>query len=204
MPDIIRDIKQGTDEWLKLRVASIGGTAISAIKPAGNPRAALLDVFVGEYLTGVPAENKKFKYADRGNQYEDAARKCFAATYGLEVEQVAMIKDGPHKHFSPDDLVDDDALAEYKVRLPSVFVRATQERYFPTPIKYQIQWGLHITERERCYYVQYCPEFDDVGDLDPLIVEIIYRDEPLIKDLRSSAAVFISDMHKMADKIRKR
>lgn len=203
MSEIIRDIKQGDPEWHQLRLASIGGTSISVIKPSGNPRRALLDIFVGEYLTQVPAENKKFKYADRGNHYEDAARKCFSLTYHVDVEQVAMVKDGPHKHYSPDDLIGDDELAEYKVRLPSVFVRATQERYFPTPVKYQIQWGLAITRRKRCYYVQYCPEFDNIG-FNPLIVEIIERDEDLIRDLQSSATVFINDMKKLADKIKQR
>lgn len=202
-PEIIRDIPQGSKEWLDLRLASIGGTAIGTIHPAGNPRKQLLNIFVGEYLTGVPAENKKFKYFERGNKYEDDARKCFAATYGVITEQVTIVKRGPHQHYSPDDLIDDDEIAEYKVRLPSVFITATQEHHLPTTVKYQIQWGLHTTKRKRCYYVQYCPEFDWIG-LNPLIVEIIERDETMIRDLRSSAEVFIADMLKMAERIKSR
>lgn len=203
MPEIIRGIPQGTDEWKQLRVASIGGTSIGVIQPSGTPRKNLLYMYVGEFLTGVVAENKKFKFADRGNQYEDSARKCFSLTYGVDVEQVSIVRNGAHKHYSPDDLIGDDEFVEYKIRLPSVFIQALQKRHYPTNVKYQIQWGLHTTERKRCYYVQYCPEFDAVG-LNPLIVEIIERDEPLIKDLRASADVFISDMLKMADKIMNR
>lgn len=204
MPDIIRDIEQGSPAWHQLRCASIGGTAIGVIQPAGTPRREFLKVFAGELLTGVPAENKKFKFADRGNKYEDDARQCFSLEYGIETEQVAMIKDGPHKHHSPDDIVvGEDSFVEYKVRLPSVFVGAIEKRHYPTGVKYQNQWGLCVSKFKRCFYVQYCPEFAEAG-LNPLIVEIIGRDEPMIKDLRSSADVFISDAMKLAERIKNR
>jgi hypothetical protein len=203
MPEIIKDCEQGSDEWLTLRCASIGGTAIGKIAPNGKQRHDLLRVFVGELLTGQPAENKGFQFAERGHEFEDKARSDYILTHGSEVEQVAMVRLDHHKHTSPDGLVGNDGMVEIKTRIPSVFVSAIEDGNRPINVARQIQWGLYVCEREWCDYIQYCPEFAEAG-LNPMIVERITRDDKLIKDLRSSADVFISDMLKMADKIKNR
>ena len=203
MPEIIRDIEQGSDKWLKLRCASIGGTSICKIAPNGKQRNDLLRVFVGEFLTGKPAENKGFQFAERGIEHEDGARQDYALTHGVEVEQVAMVRLDEHKHTSPDGLVGDDGMIEIKTRIPSVFVTAIIDGNKPINVVRQIQWGLYICDRQWCEYLQWCPEFAEVG-LNPMIIERIERDEAMIRDLRSSAEVFIADMLKMAKRIKSR
>lgn len=203
MPEIIKDCEQGSEQWFKYRIASIGGTAIGKIAPNGKQRNDLLRVFVGEFLTGVPADNITFKYADRGTNNEGDARSEYGLSHHIDVEQVAIVRQSRHKHTSPDGLVGTDGMIEIKTRIPSIFVSAIEDGNFPINTKRQIQWGLYICEREWCDYIQFCPEFNEVG-LNPLIVERVGRDEKMIKDLRSSADVFISDMLKLADKIKNR
>jgi len=203
MPEIIVDCEQGSDRWRELRCASIGGTAIGKIAPNGKQCNDLLRAFVGEYLTGVPAENKGFQFLERGHEFEDTARQDYALTSGAEVQQVALVRLDNHKHTSPDGLVGTDGMIEIKTRIPSVFVTAIEDGNKPINVTRQVQWGLYVSGRQWCDYIQYCPEFAEVG-LNPTIIERIERDENMIKDLRSSADVFISDMLKMAEKIKGR
>lgn len=204
MPKYIKDIAQGTDEWEKARIASIGGTAIDKIAPNGKQREDLMHDFASELVTGIPTENFKFKHADRGHKFEPDARLYYGCALKINVEEVGIVKsDKAHMHYSPDGICGDDGLLEIKVRVPSIFSKAIYDEYFPISVKRQIQWGLYICEREWCDYVQYCPEMCDAG-INPMVAKRVYRDEDLIKVLSKAASSFIYDMLAQAERIRSR
>ena len=188
--EIIRDIEQGSPEWFSIRLGSIGGSSISKAVAGGkgDTRRKLMYDLAGEILTGVQADSYSFRHADRGKEFEPEARDLYAFERGVEVEQVALVKAGPHKHYSPDGLC--DGLIEIKVRIPSVFIEAVEEGKIPTSDRKQIQWGLHLCEREWCDYIQHCPEMVDR----PQFVQRIYRDEKEIKALNSGADEFIAEL----------
>lgn len=202
MSEIYYDILQGSDEWFGLRIGSLGGDSISTAVSKGTGRRQLMFKMATELVLQKKVENTKFKYADRGSTFESPARDLFAVRNNVTIQQVAMIKDGPHKHHSPDGLFGDEDMIEIKVRLPHVFLEAKEDNPpLSTHDRKQNQWGLARWKRKRCHYIQYCPEFDELG-LDPMIVKIIEPDWKEIRELERGANEFIDEMLEMVERIK--
>jgi hypothetical protein len=204
-PEIIETCEQGSEDWHKLRLASIGGSSISKITAkGGKQRTSELYSLAGELLTGLKADHFKFQHADRGHDFEGECRDFYSFTTGIETKQVALVRpEGvKYRHCSPDHLVGDDGMGEIKVRIPSVFVEAGTKGLYPITVRKQIQWSLWICEREWCDYIQYCPEMALQG-INPLIVDRKYRDEEMIKELVEGADKFIEEMLVMVERMKK-
>lgn len=199
--EIITECLQNSPEWMKLRVASIGGSTIGKLAPKGKQYANELYRFAGELMTGVKAESPSFKFADRGHEQEPIARDYYSFINECEVWQPALVKGEPHKHYSPDGLVGDDGIIEIKTRIPSIFVEASDKGYFPIDVRRQIQWGLHICERWWCDYIQFCGEMAEAGE-NPMLVLRCYRDEKIIKELDETANQFIEEVYEIVERIR--
>jgi hypothetical protein len=197
---IIKNIEQGTDEWFKLRLGSIGGSSIGKVCTGGKgaTRTKILHEKIGEILSGKPAVGYKFPHADRGVENEPHARTLYSFMRDVEVEEIAMIKEGKHRHYSADGLVGENGLVEIKTRIPSIYVEAVLRKTMPTSDKRQMQWGLFISQREWVDYIQYCPEIED----NPILIQRIERDEKLIEELDTKATIFISEMVAAVDKIK--
>lgn len=204
MNEIYADIQQGTPEWFALRLGSIGGTGITTAVSNGSGRKKYMYALASEIITGVKVEDFKFKHADRGHIYEPPARELFEFRYGVKVQQVALIKDGPHMHHSPDGLFGDDDMIEIKVRLPHVFLEIIEDNpAMSTSDRRQVQWGFAKWKRKRCHYIQYCPEYENAG-LDPMIVKTITPDWDEIRTLERGAKEFIEEMTELIERQRGR
>lgn len=205
MIEIIKDIEQGSEEWFLLRKGSIGGSAISKATAggAGKVRKKLMYELAGEVLTGVPAPGATFQHAERGTENEPEARELYAFATGLVIEEVALIRntDVPHQHYSPDGLLDKSGMIEIKTRIPSVWIEAKEKGFFPLETKKQIQWGLYVSDRQYCHYIQFCPEMIN-AKIDPIIVESVPRDEKMIAELKAGAEEFLREMLLIVKKIR--
>jgi len=154
---------------------------------------------VGEILSGKRKESYHDKNMDAGIEYESEARNLYAFRYDVEVQEIFMFRDHPHKHAMPDGVVSDDGMIEIKTVTPSVFVEAKLTKKIPTGYRKQMQWGMARSGRQWCDYVVYCPY---VIDIDPLSVIRVYRDEKEIAELESGADEFIEDMLKMVERMR--
>jgi len=197
--EIITECEQNSDMWFQHRLASIGGTAINLIAPQGKGYKKTLYEFAGEHVTGIKAESFKFQHADRGHEFEPVARDMYEFIKGVDVDQVALIKTDNHRHVSPDGLVNSDGLIEIKTRIPSIFIEADEEGYFPIADKRQIQWSLHISERKWCDRIQYCPEMASAGKK-CILIDRITRDNKMIAELKVISDKFIKEMLKLASK----
>lgn len=197
--EIIRDIDQCSPEWFALRLGSIGGSSISKAVAGGDGkmRRKLMYDLAGEILTGVSAEHFQFRHAERGKEFEAEARDLYAFERGVDVEQIALVKVGPHKHYSPDGFPP-GGLIEIKVRIPSVFVEAVETGTIPTSDRKQMQWGMALCEREWCDYIQHCPDMVDR----PQFVQRIERDENEIATLQDGADAFISELLAMVKRFK--
>ena len=199
--NIITDCIQGDPAWLALRIGSIGGSSISkaVAKGEGKMRKQLLYDMVGEILSGEKKDSFKTFHMEEGLKYEDEARSLYAFRDDVQVEQIAMFKDGPHKHASPDGCVGVAGMIEIKTVIPSVFVEGKLTGKIPTAYRKQIQWGLKRSGRSWCDYVVYCPY---VKDIDPLLVIRLRRDEKEIAELEVGADEFIAEMLEMVERMR--
>ena len=200
--EVIRDIEQGSEEWSRLRIASIGGSSISKAVAGGQGkmRTQLLYDFVGELLSGEKKNGYTNQFMEEGIKHEDSARKLYEFETGHTVEQVALIlHDNPYFCVSPDGLINDDGMIEIKTVIPSVFVERKLTWCIPTDYRRQIQWSLFVAERQWCDFVNYCPYLKDTY---PLITQRVLRDEKEISELQKGADLFISEMLKMYEAVK--
>ena len=103
-----------------------------------------------------------------------------------------------HKHYSPDGLVDDDGLIEIKCTIPSVHIETCILGKVPAQYHKQIQWGLHICQRQWCDFVSYSPTVK----ARPIWIKRVKRDEKLIAELDAGADAFIKELQDVVSKIR--
>lgn len=200
--EIYDSIDQGSPEWNALRVGSIGGSSISkaVAKGEGKMRKQLLYDLVGELMSGEKKQGYASHEMQEGMKYEPVARSFYSLVNGVHVKQIALIKDGPHKHVSPDGLIDDNGMVEIKTAIPSVFAEMIDTGKIPTDRRRQMQWSLKRSSRQWCDYVMYCPYLKD--DIYPMVTVRIERDEKEIEFLESGADDFIKDLQDLFLRVR--
>jgi len=195
--EIIDTIDQLSPEWMALRIGSIGGSSISkaVAKGEGKVRKGLMYALVGELMSGKKKQQKPTDDMKAGIEYEPTARTFYEFNRDVEVRQIAIIKDGPHKHVSPDGLVGTDGGVEIKIAIPSVFVETKVTRKIATDRRKQCQWTLRRANLTWIDYVMYCPYLKD--DIFPMFTMRLERDEKEIATLEVGADEFIEEMLEM-------
>ena len=97
MDRIIRDIAQGSREWMALRVGKIGGSRISDLLTEGRGGAESLtkrkykNELIRERLTGRKLDTYKTPAMQRGIDLEPMARAWYEVKYNTFVDQVAIV-----------------------------------------------------------------------------------------------------------------
>ena len=192
--EIFDTFDQMSPEWMALRVGSIGGSSISkaVAKGEGKVRKQLMWDLVGELMSGKKKEGFVSFEMQEGMKYEPVARSFYVQHYEVEVRQVAIIKDGPHKHVSPDGLIGNQGSIEIKIAIPSVFAETKVTKKIATDRRKQMQWTLKRAQRSWIDYVMYCPYLLD--DIFPMFVMRLERDEQEIATLEMGANEFIEEM----------
>lgn len=158
------NMEQGSEEWLQARcgviTASVIGQLItpSTLKVANNqPSRSLLYELAAERITGRVEEKPTTWQMERGNEEEERARDLYEAHFD-PVEQVGFIVrdiDGVALGFSPDGLVHDNGLVEFKSRSPKIHVQHVLSSKVPSENMAQIMTGLYVTDREWCDYTSF-------------------------------------------------
>jgi len=198
MPEIIRDIEQGSDAWMDLRLGSVGGSSITAVLAKGKGRKTLLYELAGEILTGQPANEYHNKAMDRGHEYEPIARAWYESTYDVEVEQVALIRSpGIRRHHSPDGMIGEDGGLEIKTRLPKIYIELLETGKIPIADIRQCQNFLDVSGREWIDYVVYCvPEMPSF----PAWVKRITPDPDMFEEMHRELLSFLKDLNELVKK----
>jgi putative phage-type endonuclease len=197
MTEII-DIPQGSDEWFKARVGSIGGSAIATVVSKGSGRTTLLYRMAAEILAGKKLDEYTNDDMKRGIELEPDARREYEFIKGVEVRQVGMVKAGEHRHMSPDGLVGDDGMIEIKSPRGNNHIETIITERIPAVYRRQCQWGLSICERDWLDFVSYCPVIKDK----PIFIIRTGRDEKMISELSAGAEKFIEDLMKIVERVR--
>ena len=210
---IITDCIQGSPEWFDLRLASIGGSGISKAtsKGRGNAesktRTRYLYKKADEFMTRRFIESYQNADMVLGTMSEPLSRNAYIWKTENNVDEVAIIKASDHKHVSPDGLVDAAGMIEIKNTNGPNFIEHIFKDKVPPEHNKQIQWGLHIAEREWCDFIHACwiyegveiiPRYEDI----PIRTKRVYRDEKLIKELDEGAEKFINEMFMIISKIK--
>lgn len=195
----IIECEQGSPEWFKHRLGSIGGSSISSVmaKGQGKMRKNLMYRLAGEILSGQNYEGYSNAHMERGLELEDEARNVYSAVSGNEVRQVGLAVRDKYRHYSPDGLIN-NGIIEVKCTIPSVHIDIIIQNEIPPEYRKQCQWGLSICEVEEIDFISYSPTVIDK----PIWIISRPKDQKLIKEMHEEASKFLFEMAMLIKKVK--
>jgi len=175
---IYHDLKQGSDEWLKIRLGKFGSTDAQAV--ASNSRGLTTKVYekVAELIIGQPKEQYTNADMERGNELEGMARSAYEIETSRIVKQVGYVEIDSYTGGSPDGLVGNDGGIEIKCPSDANFIRFDYTRKINSGYIWQMLHLLLITERKWWDFVVFNEK------LNKIIIIRIERNEDKIEKLR--------------------
>ena len=187
---IIREIEQGSADWLALRLGIVTCSELDCLLvngkgPEGFGAGAMsyMDQLIGERITGEAAELPfSTRATERGKEFELLARDLYQIREEVEVEEVAIILNHGIG-YSPDGLIGDMGLTEIKSKLPKFQVSVILAGEVPKEHVAQCQGGLYVSGREWIDFVSYWKGM-------PLFVKRMHRDETYIAKLAERVTTF--------------
>lgn len=202
---VINDIKQGSQEWLDVRLGKVTASKVSAIMTNGKggnmsktAETYMMDL-IAEILTGEPKpffENDSIRW---GNDNESSARAMYEIREWLEVKEVAFIKHSEFVGVSPDGLVGDDGLLEIKCPNTTTQIKRALSGDYSADYKAQIQMQLWVSGRQWCDFLSFDPRLDcDAGYL----IQRVERDEEYIEDMKTRVEKFVNTMQETIKKLK--
>ena len=198
---IITDIKQGTPEWLALRLGIVTCSELDCLLVNGKCEAGFgvaaftyMDQLIGERITGEAAEIPfQTKATIRGHELEGVARDLYAARHDVNHTTIGIILNHGIG-YSPDSLIGADGLTEIKTKLPKFQVSVILADEVPKEHVAQCQGGLWASEREWIDFISYWPGM-------PLFVKRMYRDEIMIRKLSERVKTFYELLDERMNKV---
>lgn len=149
------DVKQGTEEWLKLREGKYTGSSAHKLLRYGRREADYTKTtsFTGNFFT------------DRGHLLEDEAIELYESIMGVSVERCGFITNDlyPDCGYSPDGLVGSGILIEVKCFMEKNHMKLL-DRDISYNITAQTQFGVLICERPTIHLLAYNPKMELVED----------------------------------------
>jgi hypothetical protein len=161
---IALEFEQGSPPWVENRLGIPTGSQADllitpkTLKPSGS-QVRYRNQLIAEWLLGHPLDSGDSGWTIRGTDMEEEARKWYAFTRDVDVEEVGFIlRDDRRFGGSPDGLVGDDGLWEGKC--PAAH---THIGYLLDPdslvmnYRGQVNSYMHLTDRAWCDLTSYCP-----------------------------------------------
>jgi len=179
---IIHDMKQGTDEWLRVRCGKLTASDIFKYKGNAIVRTGLIYDKASERITKkipIPIYSKDMQ---RGNDLEGEALVSYEYHNDVKVKQVGFIELNKFIGCSPDGLIEDDGVIEVKAPNSKLFLQQVVNGIAAIPklYIYQMQMIMYISERKWCDYYIYNTSFKNKGHSIR-----INRDEDIIEDIKN-------------------
>lgn len=198
---IVTDIKQGTPEWLALRLGIVTASELDCLlvsgkHPTGFGVAAFtyMDQLIGERITEEAAELPfQTKATIRGHDQEGVAFELYEAREDVKVQTVGIILNRGIG-YSPDGLVGTDGLIEIKTKLPKFQVGVILSGEVPKEHVAQCQGGLWASDREWIDFISYWPGM-------PLFVKRMNRDEAMIRKIAERVKLFYEILDERMNKV---
>jgi putative phage-type endonuclease len=185
---IIRNIDQGSEEWLKLRLGVATASNFDKIITTTSKESESLKKYALQLATELMLETPEPSFKNdvmaRGNELESLARETYQEQTFNVVEQITMFKSKCGNFgYSPDGLVDDDGLVEIKCPIATTHFKYLLDNKMPTDYWQQVQGGLWVSQRKWIDFVSFNSYFKDKK----LFVIRVERDEEYIAKLAELA-----------------
>lgn len=186
------NIKQGTDEWLKLRLGIITASGISPLF-VKQPDVFTLysrggETYIANKVQEAIFQELKYFKTDAtqwGKDHEEEARIAYTQLTGNSVKEVGFVTLEEGIGCSPDGLVGDNSLIEIKCP----FKTENHESYIkkgeaPKPYKYQMLHQLYCCQRETIDFFSYDPRATQT------VFKRTYTVNDLLQDLGESREMY--------------
>lgn len=197
--NFIRDIEQGTDEWLLLRLNKVTSSNMSKVIANDSKekltRTKYMRTLAAEAITGIIEESYKNDKMERGNLEEPLAVEAYEAKHGVETFKVAFIDCG-RWGASPDRLIGDNGVLEAKRRDGHIQIESLERNEIPAANLWQCDTILYAADREWLDYTSYSPGL-------PLFTKRRMRDPKRDLLIQSEIDRFVSELDALIDRIRK-
>jgi len=185
---IIRDIEQGSDEWLQLKLGVASASNFDKIITSTGKESESLKKYALQLATELMLETPEPSFKNdvmaRGNELESLARDAYQEQTFKVVEQITMFKSNCGNFgYSPDGLVDKDGLVEIKCPIATTHFKYLLDNKMPSDYWQQVQGGLWVSQRKWIDFVSYNSYFKDKK----LFTIRVERDEEYIAKLAEQA-----------------
>ena len=200
-------MEQRTTEWHTARLGKVTASRVADVIAKtktgyGASRANLMADLIVERLTGQPASTFTNAHMEWGTEQEPHARAAYSARTGELVEEVGFI-DHPritNSGASPDGLVGDDGLVEFKcpataTHLDTLLAGEVPSKYIP-----QIQFQMACTGRKWCDFASYDPRLPEHLRM---FVKRVERDDAYIKMLETEVTKFLAELDEKLKQLEK-
>lgn len=195
----IFECQQGTDEWFKLRLGVPTASMFRHIlaKGDGKMRLSYMRELAGERISGLPAERAKIETLQmrRGRDMEITSRNEYEYFNGVTVRQVGFVRRGL-AGASPDGLVGDDGIVEFKSKAPHLFIPLYEDKphRVPREFKAQVMGELWVCQRDWCDLKIYWPKM-------PTFTIRVERDQDYFDMLEEEITLFDRELRKMVERL---
>lgn len=201
---IIRNIEQGSEAWLQLRLGIVTCSELDVLMVNGKGEGGFgvgaytyMDRLIGERITGAEAEPwRGSRSSERGHELEPRVRDLYCVRRDIQasdVEQVAIVLNHGIG-YSPDGVVGSDGLIEVKTKVPEKLVSVILGNVVPVEHQAQCHGGLWVSEREWIDFLGYWPGM-------PLCLVRAYRDEDYITKLAERVRTFHEIMEARMERV---
>ena len=200
-------MEQRTTEWHTARLGKVTASRVADVIAKtktgyGASRANLMADLIVERLTGQPASTFSNAHMEWGTEQEPHARAAYSARTGELVEEVGFI-DHPriaNSGASPDGLVGDEGLVEFKcpataTHLDTLLAGEVPSKYIP-----QMQWQMACTGRKWCDFCSYDPRLPEHLRM---FVKRVPRDDEYIKTLETEVTKFLAELDEKLKQLEK-
>lgn len=200
-------MEQRTTEWHTARLGKVTASRVADVIAKtktgyGASRANLMADLIVERLTKQPASTFSNAHMEWGTEQEPHARAAYSARTGELVEEVGFV-DHPsvaNSGASPDGLVGDDGLVEFKcpataTHLDTLLAGEVPSKYIP-----QMQWQMACTGRKWCDFCSYDPRLPEHLRM---FVKRVPRDDEYIKTLETEVTKFLAELDEKLKQLEK-
>jgi hypothetical protein len=181
---IIRNVEQGSEEWLALRLGIPTCSDLSKIITSSGDISKQLNDYAYELASDMLIdqleEGFKSEWMERGNRIEDEARKVYEQHTFSEVTEVSFIRNNDFG-YSPDGLIGEDGLIEIKCPKKATHMKYLTDKKLPSKYKAQCQGGLLASNRRWCDFISYNPNFREPYSI---FIIRVFREEKFIDNLK--------------------
>lgn len=193
------DIQQQTAEWLQMRIGAVTASRMKDVMAKlknGSPSQARKDYaaeLVCERLTSRASEHFVSRAMEWGIDNEPLAKAAYELEFDVQLQSGGLAMHDRIKWLmaSPDGLVGDEGLAEFKCPTTATHIEYFTAGVVPEEYRWQMYCQMACADRKWCDFVSYDPRLPASLEL---FVRRLERNDEIIAKMEAEVERFIGEV----------